>query len=160
MKTNVLTMLALAMLFSFLSCNEESADNDADKATEETAKIANSEEEVNTNGEMDFSVSDSQSFISIISDEEGMPRTWESDDDSPYAYFFFRPDGSMAGGGEGGEESMWEAKWEFVSGQLTVKPTMQASDGTQALSGTYKVSYFPDDSALTVGERDYYLSEY
>jgi hypothetical protein len=160
MKTRVLTLFVVALLFAFASCNEESSDESTDNATEETTENAGSENEPITDDEIDFSVSDSEGFLTIVADEAGTPRTWESDDDKPALFFFFRPDGSMAGGGSGGEESMWEANWKFASGQLTVTPTMQAGDGTQALSGTYKVFYYPDDSALNIGGRDYYLSEY
>jgi len=69
---------------------------------------------------------------------------------------FFRKDGTMAGGGPGGEETMWEAKWEFSGNMMNVTVTMPPSESGKALSGSVKVEMFPDDGALILNGTDYF----
>jgi len=75
-------------------------------------------------------------------------------------YIFFRSDGTVAGGGNGGEPSLWEGQWTFKNGaigQLNVSITMEPSIG-KTLSGTYKVHIFPDDAVLSLNCVDYIMS--
>lgn len=92
---------------------------------------------------------------------EGMPKTFESD---AGIYLFFREDGTMAGGGPGGEETMWEGNWYFESasptGMIVFSVTMPASDNSYQMEGAYYVEFFPDDGALIFNCEDFYITNY
>ncbi len=89
----------------------------------------------------------------------GTPKTFVADNGEA---IFFRADGSVAGSGNAGEESMWEGNWVFESGDaslITVEITMQPDNGSP-LSGSYKVEMFSDEGALFLNCVNYFEEVY
>jgi len=108
-----------------------------------------------------FPIETVEDFLYYVA-PDGLPATFES---SNGLYIFFRADGTMAGGGPTGEESMWEANWEFQpsspTGMIVLNITMEATNTAyQFGNGGYNVEYFPDDNALVINCVDFIKQAY
>ncbi len=159
-----LTLMFMTTLFLF-SCGG-SSDTD-ESATDSLAVSENidqptDEEQTTENKKIQdcgFPIESRENFLSYVA-PEGKPKTFQSDKGD---YMFFRADGTMAGGGNDGEGSMWEAKWEFkkgeITGQIIFTVTMEPGIG-KALSGEYNVEMFPDDGALILNCVDYFETKF
>lgn len=107
-----------------------------------------------------FPIKTRESFVNYVAQED-MPATFESNEG---VYLFFRKDGTMAGGGPKGEETMWEANWSFQpatpTGIIVFEITMEANDKSYQMEGSYNVEIFPDDGAIIFNCIDFYTEAY
>lgn len=107
-----------------------------------------------------FPVNTREHFISYVMNGD-MPATFESTNGN---YLFFRSDGTMAGGGQGGESSLWEANWQFTSGeptgQIHLTATTPPEVGGWYLDGAYNLEIFPDEGSLILNCVDFFRTDF
>ncbi len=160
MKKRILTFLFIIPAFLLFSCGgtstEEATEEANDQAFEGEIADDNSGEKIVDCG---FPIATKEDFINYVA-PEGNPKTFQAENGD---YFFFRADGTMAGGGNNGEGSMWEANWTFQTGELTGQivftVTMEPNEGNRFLKSAYNVEMFPDDGALILNCVDYFQTQ-
>ncbi|MCP4439598.1 MAG: hypothetical protein GY810_11705 [Aureispira sp.] len=151
MKNKILTSTFLVLSIFMISCGGDSTEEATNETTSNT-EVTTPEvpETEKTNQSCGFAVETKENFLSYVGSS-----TFESEEGN---YLFFRADGTMAGGGNAGEGSMWEANWDFEAGTPTGKIvftiTMEPGEGSP-LSGAHNVEIFPDDGALIFNCVDY-----
>jgi len=155
----VLTILLIIPVFFFFSCGASSSDQATEETTEEAIEGEIADDVEAKIVDCGFPIASKTDFINYVL-SDGMPKTFQAENGD---YLFFRADGTMAGGGNDGEGSMWEANWSFSAGdptgQITFTVTMEAGTGSKALSGAYNVEMFPDDGALILNCVDYFQTQ-
>jgi len=177
MKNTIFTLLFLLGSLLLASCggtpsDEAEEQNDSLASTQmldengetssdsENLGNSDSEESVATTQDCGFPIASRSDFLNYVC-PEGKPKTYQTDSGD---YLFFRTDGTMAGGGNDGEGSMWEAKWTFqqngAGGQIVFVVTMEPGVAGTPLKGTHKVEMFPDDGVLILNCVDYYVTEW
>lgn len=149
------SLLTLFLIIFISACtgSSDSNESNSDTSNVETNTETETNVETNSNSEIsmddDFVVGTKDYFLEKITDSEDVPVTYESESKD---YFFFRPDGTMAGGGDGGEETMWEANWTFENGKLTID--------NGPIKGSFIIKYFPDDGAIQINGVDYFRTSW
>lgn len=109
MKRLFVSILSLLLVFGLWSCA-----NDA--ATDESQSDSTSVEADAPEADAEAATADAPADLTAnFTDDNDEPYTWE---DGEGNYMFFRSDGSFAGGGPGGEESMYEGQWKMEDGKF------------------------------------------
>ncbi|MBN2894222.1 MAG: hypothetical protein JXL97_20290 [Bacteroidales bacterium] len=160
-KIKFFAFISFAMLLFACGGSSDSSNNE-DETTDDknVTTVDNESNDVTYQESCGFPIESVEDFL-YYTVPDGMPSTFESNDG---IYVFFREDGTMAGGGPTGEESMWEADWSFQPGNPTgvivIDITMQATDRTYEMGGAYNVEFFPDDAALIFNCVDFIRQDY
>jgi len=148
----IISLFAIAMIL-IQACGG-SSNSSTEKKGDSTLTKTNDVKTAESDND-DFKLTNKEDFLNYVVAGDGTPKTFQSKANN---YLFFRKDGTTAGGGNGGEGSMWEGTWVFEGKNLVIKINKGFEDNGKLFAGSHKIGYFPDDNALIIDGVDYILN--